>query len=233
MSIAERKERERAERRQAILKAAKEVFFKHGFEHASMDMIAAESELAKGTIYLYFKSKEELYVSLAEEGLTVIDSMVNEALRNAKTIEEKLLAHTEAYYDFAQTHPAYMRIFMAIHAGVLNDKVEPERLAQLQDAKWKRFRQVEELLKEGMAQRIFRQDINPREVVLMVWSSITGAIMMTSEGCHRTTVFEGIDRRKFVRDISQVFLEYIKLKPEPSRIAESQKTRTKGTVPLL
>jgi TetR/AcrR family transcriptional regulator len=233
MSIAERKEREKAERRQAILKAAKEVFFKHGFEHASMDMIAVESELAKGTLYLYFKSKEELYVSLAEEGLTVIDSMVDEALRTAETIEEKLLAHTEAYYNFAQTHPAYMQIFMAIQAGALNDKVEPERLAQLQEAKWKRFRQAEELMKEGIRKHLFRRDINPREVVLMVWSSVTGAIMMTSERCNHTTMFEGIDRKKFVKDIAQVFLEYIKLKPEQSRTAESQKARTKGTVPLM
>ncbi len=223
MGIAERKEREKAERRQAILKAAKEVFFKYGFEHTAMDMIAAESELAKGTLYLYFKSKEELYASLAEEGLTVIDSMVNEALHNAKTIEEKLLAYTEAYYDFAQTHPAYMRIFMAIHAGVLNNKVEPERLAQLLDAKWKRFKQVEELLKQGIEQGIFRCDINPREIVLMVWSSVTGAIMTAPKGCSHTTVFEGIDGKKLVRDISRVFLEYIKLKPELSKSGVAKK----------
>lgn len=235
MSILERKEREKAERRQAILKAAKEVFFKHGFEHASMDMIAAESELAKGTLYLYFKSKEELYVSLAEEGLAVIDEMIDGAMRAAKTIEEKLLAHTEAYYDFSQTHQAYMQIFMVIQAGALNDKVDPERLAQLQNAKWRRFEQAEDLLKEGIAQGIFRKDVNPREMVLMVWSSVSGAIMMTSERCNHTAMFEGIDRKGFVMNIARVFLEHIKIKEmhQPEGAAQlSSKARARKAASL-
>ncbi|MFN3386718.1 MAG: TetR/AcrR family transcriptional regulator [Candidatus Thermochlorobacter sp.] len=227
MSILERKEREKAERRQAILKAAKEVFFKHGFEQASMDMVAAESELAKGTLYLYFKSKEELYVSLAEEGLAAIDEMIDCAMRSAKTIEEKLLAHTEAYYNFSQKHQDYMKIFMAIHAGVINDKVEPERLAQLQNAKWRRFKQAEDLIKEGMAQGIFRKDINPREMVLMVWSAIAGAIMMSSKRCNHTTMFDGIDRKAFVMNIARVFLEYIKVKQveSPKRLSTRAKAK--------
>lgn len=223
MSITERKEREKAERRQAILKAAKEVFFKHGFEHTSMDMIAAESELAKGTLYLYFKSKEELYVSLAEEGLETLDAMTEAALASAKTLEEKLLAYTEAYYDFAQAHPAYMQIFMAIHTGILNDKVEPERLAQLQNAKWKRFTQVEALLKEGIQQGIFRRNLNTREMVLMVWSAISGAMMMSSERCNHTALFENIDRKQFVMNIAKVFLHFVKVKPDGA-IQSSEKS---------
>ena len=59
MGIAERKEREKLQRRKDIIDAAEKVFFYRGFESATMDEIAEKVELSKGTLYLYFKSKEE------------------------------------------------------------------------------------------------------------------------------------------------------------------------------
>ena len=60
MGIRERKEREKERRRQQITVAAKKVFSDKGFNRATMDDIANEAELSPGTLYLYFKNKEEL-----------------------------------------------------------------------------------------------------------------------------------------------------------------------------
>ena len=65
MGIQERKERERERRRQQIIVAAKRVFSKNGFSRTTMEDIAKEAELSPGTLYLYFKNKEELYASLS------------------------------------------------------------------------------------------------------------------------------------------------------------------------
>ena len=65
MGIQERKERERERRRQQIIVAAKRVFSNKGFNKATMEDIATEAELSPGTLYLYFKNKEELYASLS------------------------------------------------------------------------------------------------------------------------------------------------------------------------
>ncbi len=62
MGILERKEKEKQQRRDDILGAAKEVFFSKGLMSATMDEIAEKAELSKGTLYLYFASKEELYL---------------------------------------------------------------------------------------------------------------------------------------------------------------------------
>ena len=56
MGIAERKEREKLQRRNDIIDAAERLFFQHGFETPTMDDVAREAELSKGTLYLYFKS---------------------------------------------------------------------------------------------------------------------------------------------------------------------------------
>ncbi len=65
MGITERKEREKQRRKEDIINSAEGVFFSKGFESATMDDIAEKVELSKGTLYLYFKSKEDLHLAVA------------------------------------------------------------------------------------------------------------------------------------------------------------------------
>ena len=64
MSVQERHRRERHARGQAILTAAAKVFAKHGLEGATIEMVAREAEVAVGTIYLYYSSRDDLYLNL-------------------------------------------------------------------------------------------------------------------------------------------------------------------------
>ena len=66
MGIQERKEREKGRRRQQIMIAAKRIFSLKGFNKATMEDIANEAELSPGTLYLYFKSKEEMFLFLID-----------------------------------------------------------------------------------------------------------------------------------------------------------------------
>ena len=82
MGIKERKEREREMRRQQIMVAAKSVFTQRGFEKSTMEDIAREAELSAGTIYLYFKSKDELYASLCLRVLKFISIKVDHVVND-------------------------------------------------------------------------------------------------------------------------------------------------------
>src|SRR5215469_14509273 len=64
MSVRERHKRERQARSDAILAAALRVFGEHGLEHSTIEMIAREAEVAVGTIYLYFSSRDDLFLNL-------------------------------------------------------------------------------------------------------------------------------------------------------------------------
>jgi AcrR family transcriptional regulator len=72
MGTAERREREKEERRNSILDAAEKVFFSKGVREATMDDIAEEAEVSKGTIYLYFGSKEEVYLGIDLRALKIL-----------------------------------------------------------------------------------------------------------------------------------------------------------------
>lgn len=64
MGIQERKEREKESRKEEIINAAQKIFFEKGLPAATMDEIAEAAELSKGTLYLYYKSKEDLYLAV-------------------------------------------------------------------------------------------------------------------------------------------------------------------------
>jgi len=67
MGISERREREKNQRRKAILNCARELVLSQGVEHVSMENIAEKAELSKATVYLYYSSKEELFNEICEE----------------------------------------------------------------------------------------------------------------------------------------------------------------------
>ena len=69
MGTRERREREKENRRNQILNAAKEIFMSKGLRAATMEEIARKAELSPGTIYTYFRNKEELYAVLNLIGL--------------------------------------------------------------------------------------------------------------------------------------------------------------------
>jgi len=85
MGIEERKEREKLARREAIRGSAREFFFGKGFSATTMNEIAKKAELSKGALYLYFASKEELYVSVMSEGLSIFFERT-EAINRVKSL---------------------------------------------------------------------------------------------------------------------------------------------------
>src|SRR5262252_9907248 len=87
----ERKAQERQARRRRIQEAARTVFAERGYAGASIELIARAAQLSVGAIYLYFRSKEDLYVSLVEDALTVFDvemGQVREHVEVARRLRE-------------------------------------------------------------------------------------------------------------------------------------------------
>jgi len=107
MGVKERREREEYGRLEAILVAAESVFTRSGYHEARMDDIAAAAELSKGTIYYYFKSKDEIFARLlareSEKMIAEIRSRIPEPLAFREALEQIVdffLEYTEANRGF-------------------------------------------------------------------------------------------------------------------------------------
>lgn len=211
MSISERKEREREQRRYGILRAAKDVFFRNGFEKTSMEMIAEECQLAKGTLYLYFKSKEELYVSLVEDGILILDAMMAKVIEEDLSHDQKLLAMVKAYYDFTQTNHEHYTVLKMIDVGALNGKVEQEKLDLILRSRATAFERMKRVAAEAIERGIFKTKHQPHEIVLMLWASSSGAVMMCGDKSQQLEMFKEVNSEKFVMRIARGLIESFKM----------------------
>lgn len=231
MSSIERKEREREERQHEILKAARSVFLKHGFEQTSMDMVAEKSQLAKGTLYLYFKSKEELYISLVESDIEQLNSNVAEVLTDKIDAETKLLNATKVYYEFARDNGQYFKILMALSAGLFTEKVDTERLHRIKNRRFEIMDVIEQAFRQGVADGDFIASLNTRDAVLAFWASAWGATMLATDVCkvgtEREKRFTDLEPETFVLGITAGLLKSYRAKePHASHTAhKAHKTK--------
>ncbi len=107
MSTKERKEIEKENRRHLILDGAVKVMQLHGLHGLSIDLIANETQLAKGTIYLYFKSKEEILSVLSIKARNLLFAAFQKIEKSNDTEIEKLKDIIKVNYQFYKKNPLY------------------------------------------------------------------------------------------------------------------------------
>lgn len=95
-----KRERAKAANREAILKAARRVFAQLGYEGATVRDIIRGTELASGTFYNYFRSKEEVFEALADDGARRFKPILRAARDRAATFEDYLHIAFGAYFRF-------------------------------------------------------------------------------------------------------------------------------------
>jgi len=106
------------QRRGSILAAARTVFARQGYANTGVDDIAAQAGLAKGTLYLYFRSKEQIYMAALLEHARQLDLDSREAMKAAATWREKLGAYLRVRMHYFEAHQDFLRIYMTEFRGM-------------------------------------------------------------------------------------------------------------------
>lgn len=179
MSTAERRAREKAQRRREILDAARREFFEHGFRRPTMDDVAARAEISKGTIYLYFASKEEILAHLLLEGLGLLLSKMKAALSStdSATAESALRALADAYLDFCQSSPSYFRLLMAFDRGRFGESIPPELYQKILDESLRSLTLVAQAIETGLSSGEFDTD-DPWLAAGSIWAALNGVVVL-------------------------------------------------------
>jgi AcrR family transcriptional regulator len=123
-SVTERK-------RDAILDAARAVFSRQGYASAAMDDVAAEAGIAKGTLYLYFRSKEDLYVASLVRDMREFSTKTFEQMDHVPTFRAKLETMLHARLEYMRAHEDFLRIYMAEYGGMFVKKHLNQELCRL------------------------------------------------------------------------------------------------------
>lgn len=189
MTTRARREREKEERRQSILQAAREVFFKNGFHRATVDSVAEQAEVSKGTVYLYFESKETILAHLLLEGLDELVGKLEQAYAAEESLpaDERLQRLGRAYLRFFEEEPEYFRLLVAMDRGRFQDSVEPEVYQSVLSASLEGLDWVERAIQQGIDEGIFCCcDVRPAASIL--WATMNGALELMEHPLRREMV---------------------------------------------
>ncbi len=177
MGIQERKERERERRRQQIIVAAKRVFSAKGFNKATMEDIAKEAELSPGTIYLYFKNKDELYASLSLRILQYLNIRLEHvAQQKGLSTDERIKALKEAMFDVYNFDPLVVINMFHLQSSETLKNLSPELLAEIKQLSQSSLGVISEIFKEGIEEGVFIEK-HPVALADVLWALFSGVVL--------------------------------------------------------
>jgi AcrR family transcriptional regulator len=155
MGTTERRERDRQRRRSDILGFARELFFERGYRDTTIDDIARAAELARGTIYLYFSGKEDIYAHVLEEGLDILQGLLKGGLRDDADPLTNLLAGHEGFMRFHDEYPHYYNVLIIDKLQITDVLPEPIKV-RLDEKMAKMVEFIARCLDRGVVDGIFR-----------------------------------------------------------------------------
>ena len=167
MDIQNQKPNSKIEKKNRIIEAAVKVFAQKGFYLAKVSDVAKAANIADGTIYLYFKSKDDLLINLFEQKMELILHRFNEGLKLITDPVEKLHRFVDLYFALIKEDKDLADVFqveLRQSSKFLKDYHNEKFLAFLS--------LIKNIIIEGMDNGFFKTDLNPDVVKIMIFGTV-------------------------------------------------------------
>jgi AcrR family transcriptional regulator len=178
VGLLERRGKEKDSRKKLILKSARALFFKKGFNKVTVDEIARFSELGKGSIYLYFKSKEEIYAQILLNDIDNFNQQVSVLLDKESTASDLLTEFSYIYVDFFFNDGELFRILMTYMLQPAKMNLTDKLNSQILNANARSIDVIGKILQLGVASKEFPADINIKQNQNSIWGLLNGIISL-------------------------------------------------------
>jgi len=186
-SVSERK-------RNVILDAARTVFSRQGYAGAAVGGVASEAGVAKGTLYLYFKSKEDLYLAALARDMGNLSRKARAEMEKAPALRDQLRAFLRVRLDYANTHHDFLRIYLAEYGSLFVKSSLHRELCRLTR---ENSRYLKRLVEQAAARREIRA-VEPGAVATALLSIVRGLLETRILGWKE---FQAADEAEFAVDL--------------------------------
>ena len=158
---------EKSDKRRRILDAAVEVFAQNGFYNSKVSQIARAASVADGTIYLYFKSKEDILLSVFVDCMDEIISRQNDALVGIESSVERLQTFIRVHFESVGQSSALAEVLTV----ELRQSAKFMRNTDM-SAFGRYLGIIARIIAEGQQQGVFVRDLNPRRMARMLFGAL-------------------------------------------------------------
>lgn len=176
MNPLPRKERDKLLRRADILKAATRVFAEKGFHKATMSDIAKQAEYAVGTIYLYFKDKQALYLALTDEKVDELIKRVKERVTNVSGGMEKIKALVEEELAYFEENDDFFRIYFSqgsLDRWAIKDKPSRETVEKMMNF----LDYISGIIKKAQDENVIKNKLDPKRTAHLLGGMIKSVVI--------------------------------------------------------
>ncbi|MER3447570.1 MAG: hypothetical protein C4291_12385 [Candidatus Dadabacteria bacterium] len=155
-----------ARRKKKIIQVAAQLFSEKSYHDVTIDEVAAKAGIAKGTIYLYFESKEKLYLEILENCFESIESLIEKEVAKIDPASEKLRKILRLIFGFYRQNLDVLRILSRDETHLIR-----EHYQFTEHWRERRVKLYEKILEKGVKEGFFRP-INTRLVALIVFGLV-------------------------------------------------------------
>jgi len=167
--------------RNNIIESAKKLFNLKGVAQTTMDDIAKEADYSKSTIYVYFKSKDEIYHSIACEYMIILKERLDNCAVNSDDFEAYYYKICNTIFEFQEEFPLYFETLIG-EINVDSEQMEEDNiLKEIYNIGEEINDIITKILQLGINNRFIRNDIELIPTVFYLWSSISGIILMAQK----------------------------------------------------
>lgn len=150
-----------------IIDAAVIVIAEYGYHQAQVSKIAKQAGVADGTIYLYFKNKEDILISLFEEKMGEFVEKIEDEIAGVKSASEKLSLLINKHFDILSSDP-----HLAIVTQLELRQSNKELRLKINDVLKGYLALVDSVLREGMENGEFKSDLNYKLARQMIFGTL-------------------------------------------------------------
>ncbi len=178
-------------RTSGILKAARKVFAEKGFHEATVEDIAEAAGVAKGTVYLYYESKRDVYFAALKFGIAEMYSSLLQEVQKASTPEEKLRALIAAKLAYFDENRDFFKIYYSELGNI--PSVHPSGIdSEFKSLYQEQARLVEAILKEGARKKVVRS-LRTEQAAFAISDVIRGVVTHRILGWSKSRLNQDVD----------------------------------------
>ncbi len=214
MTTHARKQRQYQQREELFLDAAYRMVVEDGYFGLRLDRLAEVTEYAKGTLYLHFRSKEDILLALTSRTTVTRRDLFQRATQFVGRPREKIAAIGVADELFVQLYPGHFKIEALVKTQSLWEKGSSERRQQLENQERECLERVVQVVEAGIGEGdLHLTKIQPAEVVFGLWSISLGVHTLVSSATPSLKHVGITDPYRILRQNEDLYLDGVGWRP--------------------
>jgi TetR/AcrR family fatty acid metabolism transcriptional regulator len=204
----------RPDKRAKILRSATKVFARNGFYHSKVSEIAREADVADGTIYLYFKNKEDILISIFEESMDDILQLTREEIGTHQDALSKLRRFVHLHMTLMEKNPRLAEVIQ------VELRQSSKFMKEYKNVKFLEYLQfIAEVIEQGRREGLIHKEVSPAIFKRMLFGALDELALQWVLSKKRYSLSEMADQ------VTDIFMNGIAVRPAANGV-----TATDGAI---